>query len=159
PADAVDYFLLGDECAHRKDLPQAVALTQKALPHSETTTTLKGADLPQAVAHFQKVLRLQPENFWAHYYLAVCSLQLQPPDQAEMSLTICQGRRPDFVWVYILRGYASGQLGERALRSQGANPEQRADQAARHFAAAAADFRQAEDLLERSPDQDGAYTL
>src|SRR5262249_45053764 len=98
-------------------------------------------------------LRLQPDHFWAHYYLAVCSLQLQRPDEAEMSLTVCQGQRPGFVWVYILRGYASGQLGERALHGR------HADQAAVHFAAAAADFRQAQSLLEGQPDEEAAYNL
>jgi eukaryotic-like serine/threonine-protein kinase len=128
PADAIDYFLLGSECAHRKELPQAVD-------------------------HFKNTLRLQPESFWAHYYLAVCSLQLQRPDQAELSLTVCQSRGPDRVWVYLLRGYANGQLGERALRNRWA------DQAAPYFAAAAADFRQAQTLLDRQPDREAAYTL
>jgi tetratricopeptide (TPR) repeat protein len=128
PADAVDYFLLGDECAHRKELPQAVA-------------------------HFKSVLRLQPDNFWAHYYLAVCFLQMRRPDQAETSLTVCQTRRSDVAWVYILRGYASGQLGERARR------QKRADQAGLHLADAVADFRQAQALLQRQPNEDAAYTL
>src|SRR5262249_50645573 len=128
PAEAVDYFLLGDEAAHRKELPQAVA-------------------------HFRSVLRLQPESFWAHYYLAVCSLQLRQPDQAELSLTVCQGKRPDAVWVYVLRGWASGQRGERALHGR------HAEQAALHFAAAAADFRQAQTSLEQQPDEEAAYTL
>jgi serine/threonine protein kinase/tetratricopeptide (TPR) repeat protein len=126
PADAVDHFLLGGECAHRKELPQAVA-------------------------HFKSALRLEPDSFWAPYYLAVCALQMQQPEQAEPSLTLCQSRRPDFVWVYLLRGWASGQLGERAQRQ----PEQ----ARLHFAAAAADFRHAETLLERRPDAEAAYTL
>src|SRR5262249_37327631 len=79
---------------------------------------------------------------------------LQQPNQAEVWLTACQGRRPDFdVWVFILRGYASGQLGERAQRSQ------QTDQAALHFAAAAADFRQAQTLLERQPNGEAAYNL
>jgi tetratricopeptide (TPR) repeat protein len=128
PADAVDYFLLGAECAHRKEPAQAAA-------------------------YFKEALRLQPDSFWAHYYLAVCSLQSDRPDQAETSLTVCQSRRPELVWIYILRGYASGQLGERALRIR------HAGQAALHFTAAAADFRQAQTLLGRQPDEDAAYTL
>jgi serine/threonine protein kinase/predicted Zn-dependent protease len=128
PADAVDHFLLGDECTHRKELPQAVA-------------------------HFKSVLRDQPDSFWAHYYLAVCFFQMRRPDQAETSLTVCQTRRPDLAWVYILRGYANGQLGEEA-RSR-----KRADQAGLYFAAAAADFREAQALLQRQPNEDAAYTL
>src|SRR5262249_59164686 len=45
PADAVDHFLLGNECAHRKDLPEAVA-------------------------HFKSALRLEPDSFWSPSYLA-----------------------------------------------------------------------------------------
>jgi tetratricopeptide (TPR) repeat protein len=126
PADAVDHFLLGNECAHRKNLPEAIA-------------------------HFKIALRLEPDSFWSPYYLAVCALQMQQPEQAESSLTLCQSRRPDFVWVYVLRGWASGQLGERAQRQ----PEQ----ARLHFADADADFRQAETLLERRPDPEAAYVL
>src|SRR5262249_3291830 len=74
-------------------------------------------------------------------------------DQAELSLTVCQGKRPDAVWVYVLRGWASGQRGERALHGR------HADQARRHFDAAADDFRQAQTLLQRQPDEEAAYTL
>jgi serine/threonine protein kinase/tetratricopeptide (TPR) repeat protein len=137
PADALDHFLLGAEHAHRKELPQAVA-------------------------HFKDALRVQPDSFWAHYYLAVYSLALQRPDQAETSLTVCQslGKDRDFVWVYILRGYANGQLGERALRKEKDSPGAvKSGQAALHFAAAAADFRQAQSLLQGQPDRGAAYTL
>jgi tetratricopeptide (TPR) repeat protein len=128
PADAVDYFLLGTECLHRKELPQAVA-------------------------HLKSVFLHQADSFWAHYYLAVCYLPMRRPDLAETSLTVCQTRRPELAWVYILRGYASGQLGERARR------QKLTEQADLHFAAAAADFRQAQTLLQRQPDADAAYTL
>jgi serine/threonine protein kinase/Tfp pilus assembly protein PilF len=128
PDGAVDHFLLGGECAHRKDLPQAVA-------------------------HFKHVLRLRPSRFWAHYYLAVCSLQINRPDQAETSLTVCQGQRKDFVWVYILRGWASGLLGERARKYE------RSSEARLHFAAAAGDFREAETLLRRGPNAEADYNL
>src|SRR5262249_61734854 len=97
PVDAIDYFLLGAECLQRKEL----------LPAS---------------AHFKNVLRIQPDSFWAQYYLTICSLQLQRPDQAETSLMVCQGLRQDFVWVYILRGFVRGQLGERALLSKDVGP-------------------------------------
>src|SRR5262249_31907100 len=62
PADAVDFFLLGDEAYQRKDLAQASAC-------------------------FQAALRSQPDHFWAEYFLAVCQLRLEQPDLAEASLT------------------------------------------------------------------------
>jgi len=52
-----------------------------------------------------------------------------------------------------LRGYASCQLGERAHR------QKRAEEAGLHLAAAVADFRQAQALLQRQPNEDAAYTL
>jgi tetratricopeptide (TPR) repeat protein len=92
--------------------------------------------LPGAIDRFQDALRGEPDHFWARYYLAVCALNTRRPDLAERDLTACLGRRPDFVWLFLLRGFALTELGQ--------------------FAAAEADFRRA---AERELDEDARYAL
>ena len=70
------------------------------------------------------------------------------PGLAEVNLSVCQSRQPDFVWIYILRGFVYGQLGEQALRTH-------AD-AALHFAAAERDFDKA---LRLKPNEEATYNL
>jgi eukaryotic-like serine/threonine-protein kinase len=124
--NAVDYFFLGVEAYQRRDLAGAILA-------------------------FQTTFRLQPKHFWAEYFLAVCYLRSQQPDLAEVCLTACQGLRPDLVWVYILRGFAYGELGERA-RAAG-----RPKEAENDFKAGEADFRRA---LECRPlDEQARYNL
>src|SRR5262249_6662149 len=50
------------------------------------------------------------------------------------------GRRPDFIWGYLLRGFAHGELGGRALAGA------RREDADFHFREAEADFQKALDL-------------
>ncbi|HJT76046.1 MAG TPA: tetratricopeptide repeat protein, partial [Gemmataceae bacterium] len=87
PASALDYFLLGQERQRQ-------------------------GDCKQAVAAFENVLQLQPDHFWASYYLALCWLKLQRPDRATACLTSCLVQRRDFPWLYLLRGSAWGELGQ-----------------------------------------------
>jgi eukaryotic-like serine/threonine-protein kinase len=89
PSGATDYFLLGD-AMYRAD------------------------DLKGALGAFRDALGKAPDNFWAHYFTAVCRLNLDRPGEAETSLTACLAIRTDFPWVYLLRGYARGLLGEMA---------------------------------------------
>src|SRR5262249_26242743 len=116
PDDAAGYFLLGDECYQQKR------------PAS-------------ALDHFTTALRFQPNHLGARYLAAVCCLQMQRPAEAELHLTACQSltqaRQHDFIWIYLLRGFAQGELGAQA-REAG-----KSDNAARHFAAAEADFAHA----------------
>ena len=58
------------------------------------------------------MLALAPEHFWAQYLLAICNLKLQHLAEARTGLTACQARRPDFVWIYLLKGFAEGELHE-----------------------------------------------
>ena len=69
-------------------------------------------DWGRAADHFKKVLALAPEHFWAQYLLAICNLKLQRLAEARTGLTACQARRPDFVWIYLLKGFAEGELHE-----------------------------------------------
>ncbi len=110
PSEAVDHFLLGQEC--------------------------QGRDPARAAAHFDNAVRLQPDHFWARYALATCWLRAEQPKDAALHLTFCQERRKDFVWVYVLRGTALGEMGK--------------------FAAAEADFRHA---LTLRRDEEATYNL
>src|SRR5205823_1333992 len=69
------------------------------------------------------------------YFVAVCSLPTDPR-LARAHLTACLVPKPDFVWLYLLRGFAHGQLQD--------------------FQAAEADFQKA---LALKPDADARYAL
>jgi tetratricopeptide (TPR) repeat protein len=113
PAGALDYFLMGREF-HQQG---------KVVP---------------AIGAFRHALRLQPTHFWARYFLAVSYLRGQPPraDLASDSLTACLGQGRSVVWVYLLRGFAHGQLGL--------------------YRAAEEDFRKA---LDHKPSEDARYAI
>jgi tetratricopeptide (TPR) repeat protein len=68
-------------------------------------------------------------------------------------LTFCQGRQPDFVWIYLVRGYVNGELGRRALD---AKLGKHADSC---FDAAEEDFRKAQERLNLNPDEEASYNL
>jgi len=87
PTTTLDHFLLGQE-------------------------QLRQGDFPQAVRAFESALQGQPEHFWASYYLALCALKTQHPDQAVARLTSCLSQRRDFPWLYLLRASAWAELGQ-----------------------------------------------
>jgi serine/threonine protein kinase/tetratricopeptide (TPR) repeat protein len=109
PASANDQFLIGD-------------------------LSYRAEDLPAAMGHFRRALDADPKHFWAQYFLAVCYLKSERPREAVAYLTSCLGRRDDFPWVYLLRGYAYAQLGD--------------------FASAEADFKE---VARRDPNEYGLY--
>ena len=94
------------------------------------------SSLTRAIADFEQALRWQPGHFWALYYLAVAHLNSGRPDLATGYLTACLGQRPDWVWAYLLRGAATGRLGQ--------------------FDFAEADFRKAEEL---HPNPEGLHAF
>jgi tetratricopeptide (TPR) repeat protein len=87
PSTAIDYYLLGDE-------------------------EYKQGNVPEAVHHFENALEEQPDNFWARYFVSVGYLRLGRAAEARAGLTACLSQRRDFIWVYLLRGFAQVQLGE-----------------------------------------------
>jgi tetratricopeptide (TPR) repeat protein len=129
----------GDAAGAKKDLEAATQLK----PSAELDYFLTGSDayhrgdLPSAIRDFEQALRLQPDAFWPQYLLAICYLKSQRPTEAKASLTACLGRRPDFVWAYLLRGFAESELG--------------------NFEAAEADFQNALDRRPNPADQYGMY--
>jgi serine/threonine protein kinase/tetratricopeptide (TPR) repeat protein len=91
PRDPVDHFLLGK------------------LRMGEELDPRKG--LAPALAHFESTLQVQPNHFWAQYFIAVCQVRSRRPDLAKASLTACMSLRPVF-WTYLLRGVVHGELHE-----------------------------------------------
>ncbi|MBL8796780.1 MAG: protein kinase [Planctomycetia bacterium] len=90
PVHAVDFFLLGDEWYKR-------------------------GRMTEAIVAFDHTLRLQPDHFWAQFFLALRYLDSQRPAEARASLTACLSRQPDFPWLYLLRGMVHGGAGEFVL--------------------------------------------
>jgi eukaryotic-like serine/threonine-protein kinase len=84
---ASDHFLTGEEC-------------------------LRQGNVSAAINAFRQALILQPDHFWARYFLAVSNLRVQPskPDLAADGLTACLAQERNVAWVYLLRGVAHGQL-------------------------------------------------
>jgi tetratricopeptide (TPR) repeat protein len=87
PSTALDWFLLGQE-------------------------RYRQGDGTQAAVAFENTLQRAPDHIWASYYLALCSLKGNRPDQAAARLTACLARRTDLPWLYLLRASAWGELGQ-----------------------------------------------
>ncbi len=69
-------------------------------------------DYKKAIQAFHRVLSREPDHFWAQYLLAICHLKERRPSEALTALTACQNRRPGFVWTYLLKGFAEGEMKE-----------------------------------------------
>src|SRR5438045_42080 len=119
---------------------------------SDWSSDVCSSDLEPAAAlsYYRQALREDPSLFWVHYALAIAAQSAGLHREALDHLTDCQGRKPDFVWTYVVRGFVHGQLGAQAKATQ------RADDAARQFANADADFAKAEELAK---DDDAKYVL
>jgi tetratricopeptide (TPR) repeat protein len=126
-AGAFDSFLLGDECYQRRDWGRAIE-------------------------YFEQALRKEPRHFWAQWLLAVCHGNAQNPVEARFWLSACLQSRPNFGWIYLLRGFAEGEVGANALADGRLTKPERRDRADFHFQAAEADFQKAGKLL-RGPDE------
>ncbi len=64
----------------------------------------------EAIKEFDQVLESKPGHFWAQYLDAICLLRQGRPAEARALLTACLAQRPDFVWIYLLRGFAQEEL-------------------------------------------------
>ena len=115
----------------------------------------------EALRHFDAVLRHQPNHFWAQCLSAICYLQLRRPLEAKAGLNACLNQDPDFAWLYLLRGFASGQVGAIFARVGGvaAQANNLLGKAEDHFAAAEEDYAKALELLERKPVAELRYVL
>ncbi len=93
--------------------------------------------------------RAQPNHFWAQCLLAISDLNARPPQLAEAKahLTGCLQSHSGLPWLYLLRGFASGQMGSAAKLPA---------EAARHFADAEDDYSKA---IEFDPDRRFRHAL
>jgi serine/threonine protein kinase/tetratricopeptide (TPR) repeat protein len=92
---------------------EAAKRTPTALDHYlDGNARYQADDLPGAIEAFQSALARDPDHFWASYFLSVCYLWVDRPDLAKSGLGVCLSQRKDFVWVYLMRGYAESLLGE-----------------------------------------------
>jgi serine/threonine protein kinase/predicted Zn-dependent protease len=132
PAGAVDHFLAG--------MNGLLAEPARDLPD------LARRDLEQA-------LIMQPNHFWARYYLAICQLRLQEPARALENLTACLGQERRFPLLYVFRAVARGELATQARERKDLI---RSDF---EFRAAEADFDEALRLCPQAPnDRDRVAT-
>ena len=67
-------------------------------------------NLEQASQEFHLALQLDANHFWTHYFIGLCFVTSGKPEVAVHHLTLCQNQQPDLVWVYLLRGFALGQM-------------------------------------------------
>ena len=64
----------------------------------------------EAIKEFDQVLEAKPGHFWAQYLNAICLLRQGRPAEARTLLSACLAERSDFVWLYLLRGFAQQEL-------------------------------------------------
>jgi serine/threonine protein kinase/tetratricopeptide (TPR) repeat protein len=69
-------------------------------------------DFKKAIQAFRRLLVREPDHFWGRYLLAICQLKEHRPAEAQAALSACQNRRPGFVWTYLLKGFAEGEMRE-----------------------------------------------
>jgi tetratricopeptide (TPR) repeat protein len=87
-AGDLDYFLLGIEA-------------------------YQGQDVNQATAWFEQAFQRNRKHFWAAFYLSQCCLKAGHTSEAKVWLDYCQNLRPDYFWVYLLRGFVQSELGAK----------------------------------------------
>jgi eukaryotic-like serine/threonine-protein kinase len=83
--DVFDFFLMADELYRREQFAEAIK-------------------------EFDRVLERKPGHFWAQYLNALCLLRQKRPAEARALLSACLAQRSDFVWLYLLRGFAHQEL-------------------------------------------------
>lgn len=71
---------------------------------------IKSGDLEQASKDLENAVRVQPNHFWAHYFLGICSLKRHGPAEARASFNTCLSLRSGFIGTYLLRGFAHAEL-------------------------------------------------
>jgi tetratricopeptide (TPR) repeat protein len=104
--------LLGDRAA-AAEAEQAAqgAVVAGALDHFLMADELyRRADIESAITQYEQVLQDKPDHFWAQYLNGLCLLRLNRHAEAKTLLTACLAHGREFVWPYLLRGFANGEL-------------------------------------------------
>ena len=102
----------GSETERRRIATANVANNASVDDFLEGEAAYHQRDYRRAMNSFRRVLGRQPDHFWAQYLLAICHLKEHHAAEALAELTGCQGRRPRFVWTYLLKGFAEGEIDE-----------------------------------------------
>lgn len=68
------------------------------------------AEFDDAIREFENVLQAKPDHFWAQYLSGLCLLRQNRHSEARSHLTACLAQGREFVWLYLLRGFANGEL-------------------------------------------------
>jgi tetratricopeptide (TPR) repeat protein len=130
----------------RKQLGEADSFTpEEAAPSGALDLFLIGYDhyrarrFDEARRAFDAAVSLQPDHFWAQCHLGMCHWYRREWDQAKSAFTACIVLRPQFVWPILVRADASGKQ--------------------RAWASAEADYRKAEGLLAKAPNDEALYYL
>lgn len=72
----------------------------------------RGGKYDAAVASFRRALQQAPDHFWARYFLAASLVRLGQWQEAVTELSALVERRQGFIHLYLLRGFAHGELGD-----------------------------------------------
>jgi tetratricopeptide (TPR) repeat protein len=112
------------ECLARKGDEAGAARERAAAERVRPTTVLdhflagregyQRQDWKTALSEFETVLRMQPDHFWGLCLGAIASIQTNQPGTAKLGLNACIKQEPRFAWLYLLRGFASGQQAVQA---------------------------------------------
>ncbi len=86
----------------------------RPLPVLGGRAAIAASNFAEAIKEFERVLERKPGHFWAQYLDALCLLRQQRPAEARALLSACLAQRADFVWLYLLRGFAQQELQEWA---------------------------------------------
>lgn len=132
--------------ADSEDKPAPASFVDEGEFHAGWNAYRQG-DLKLARTHFQKAQQQRPDHFGIQFFHGLCALGTEQFEAAKASLSRCLQQHPEYDWLHFLRGCAHTGLAERAIES---------DEAAKHFAAAEADFRQMEAL---EPDAAARHAL
>ena len=97
--------------AQQEEKSAAEASITQVLDHFLVADELyRRGEFDAAIKEFNQVLLRKPAHFWAQYLNALCLLRLHRSAEARAQLSACLAQRSDFVWLYLLRGFAQGEL-------------------------------------------------
>ena len=174
PGQSREYHLRRAACLARKKDRAAesreLALAEGVPPETAFDYFLSGQQefkrnrFADASQDFEAAVRKNADHFWAKCLLAICYIQTKRFEAAKSCLNDCIQTDPEFAWLYLLRGFASGQLGARYLKLITDNPWLEASVKSSadfdfEFNEAEADFEAAMQRLNRRPDDELHYVL
>ena len=104
--------MLGDRAAatQAEQAAQGAALDQVLDHFLMADEFYRREKFGEAIKEFDQVLERKPGHFWAQYLNAICLLRQGRPAEARALLSACLAIRSDFVWLYLLRGFAQEEL-------------------------------------------------